>query len=69
MSGVGAIKGATCWRLGFRVDVLVEELRQEKGPIDEPADGFPDNSVRNATLRPEIEQFKSKLPDEALALK
>ena len=32
VSGVGAIKRATCWRLGFSVDVLVEELRREEGP-------------------------------------
>ena len=64
MSGVGAIKGATCSRLGFRAWMSSSRnCVAKKGRIDEPADGFPDNTVRNGTLRPEIEQFKSKLPD------
>ena len=41
MSGVWAVKGATCPRFRCRVDVLVEKLRREKHFIDKPPHRFP----------------------------
>ena len=66
VSGVGRSRGDLLAPWLPRVDVPVEELRQEEGPHRRTGGRLRGHSVRNATLRPEIEQFKSKLPDEAL---